>query len=233
MTDRDTPGELDPVPTVLGGMPEPAAFARNLREAIDLGVERVRKDRAGVTCVEDTFVLQRMLAGALEKCGDYERAFKTGRELLAQYQLEELALGKGEQDGIPNEGATIPSPEGDIRLSLDKKNTHHIDADQLRSAVTGHLVGQGLTGLAATIVDVVNGDHAEIGPDELEALLVHLVERAMDVLTSCGNFTPQVSKVRAYAKDLARQGDDALSAVVSGTVRTTTEFIGVKTTRKA
>ena len=233
MTDRDTSGELDPVPAVLSGMPAPAVFAQNLRGAIDQGVDRERAARGGVTGAEDTYALQRMLAGSLETCKDFENAFKAGRVLLAQYQEEELGLAVGEQDGQPNQGITIPSADGDIRLTLDRKNTHHIDAGQLAAAVIGHLVGEGPTGLAAEVTDVVNGDHPSIPADQLETVLVSLCERAMEVLTSCGNFTPQVTKVRAYAKTLARQGDDALSKVVADTIATTSEYLGVKTSRKA
>jgi hypothetical protein len=232
VTGPELGNELEPVPSVLSGMPEPAEFARTLRAAIDQGVQARREERGEVTQIEDTFALQRMLAGSLEKCADFENAFATARKLLAQYQEEELILGVGEQNGQPNQGTTIPSPLGDIRLSLDKKNTHHIDEDQVRSAITGHLVGEGETGLAATVTDIVNGDHPVILPEALENLLVQVVNQAMDVLTSCGSYKAQVTKVRAYAKDLARGGDDKLSAVVAGTIRTTSEYLGVKTTRK-
>jgi hypothetical protein len=233
VTAPDAVGELEPVPTVLAGMPEPAVFARALRDAIDQGAALVREQRGEVTQAEDTFPLQRMLAGSLEKCKDFENAFATGRQLLAQYQEEELILAVREQAGKPLAGIAIPDVRGDIRLSLDQKNTHHMDDEQLRSAIIGHLVGQGETGLAAVVTDVVNGDHPTIAPDGLENLLVEIVQSAMDVLTSCGSFKPQVTKVRAYAKDLARGGDDKLSAVVSGTIRTTSEYLGVSNKRKA
>lgn len=224
--------ELEPVPAVLAGMPTPELLRTNLHQAINLGVERMRAERGEVTQPEDTFELHRRLAGSIERLSELERVMAGGRKLMAQYQEEELVEAVGEQDGVANRALTIPDVGGDIRVAVDKKHTHEMDADQLRAAIIGALVGQDGGGFAELVTDVVNGDHAEYGPEQLESLLVELIDEAMTALIACGSYKPQVSKVRAYADHLSREGQDKLSAVVRGTIRTTVESLGVKMTRK-
>ncbi len=228
-----TSTELDPVPTVMEGMPAPSLLRRRLHDAIDQGVDRMRVERGEVRTAEDTYPLQRALAGSIEKCTDYAAAFTAAKDLLVQYQEEEVIAVQGEQAGVPTDGITIPDVNGDIRLTVGRKNTHTIDADQVRSAIIGALVGQGPGSFTELVTDVVNGDHEHHDPGDLEGLLVQLVDQAMTILVACGNYKPQITKVKAYAADLSRGGDDKLAAVVTGTIRTTSEYTGVKTTRKA
>lgn len=55
---------------------------------------------------------------------------------------------------------------------------------------------------------------------------------AMRALVQCGKFEPQVTKVRAYADSLARQGEDGLAAAVNSAINKTVKLKGVKVGRK-
>jgi hypothetical protein len=88
-------------------------------------------------------------------------------------------------------------------------------------------------GETAQIVDIVNGDHETIGPDQLEDALAEIVSDAVRSVLACGKFEPQITKVTAYADAIARGGEDHLSGIVRDAIRTTVKNDGVTMTRKA
>lgn len=235
--------ELEPVPTVMAGMPDPGQFKATLLEAVNQGYQLVTADRTAVVSAEDTYDVQRRLAGSLEKCKAYREAFTAAETLLKQYQEEELISAVGEQDGIPVGPLTVPDAHGDISITLDQKHTYDIDVDTLVSAIAATVQegwnyeeahshhDKGAT-LAEFITAVVEGD-STTPPAELENLLATALMAAQFKLTECGKFSPQVTKVRAYAAEVARTGADGLSAMVAGAVVKTTEYKGLKTNRKA
>jgi hypothetical protein len=64
-------------------------------------------------------------------------------------------------------------------------------------------------------------------------VLVQAMINAMRALVQCGKFEPQVTKTRAYADTLARDGFDGLAAAVNSTIKLTVKLKGVKVERKA
>jgi hypothetical protein len=67
------------------------------------------------------------------------------------------------------------------------------------------------------------------------AVGVAVAEAIVDALSNVGQlgkFEPQVSKVRAYAKDLARNGEDRAASIVAAAITTKTTYNGVKVERK-
>jgi hypothetical protein len=227
--------QLEPVPTVLSGMPEPGQFKDTLLLAINTGYAELVDARGEVVSREDTFDVQRRLANSLEKCSAFAAAFTAATKLLKQYVEEELVLAVGEQDGIPVGPLKVPDALGDVSISLDQTHTYDIDVETLFSAVAATVSTPGVENaghdLAETVTAIVEGDHAR-GPADLPDVLAQAMIDAQRKLTTCGKFTPQVSKVRAYAAEIARQGSDPLAAVVSAAITKTTEHKGVKITRK-
>lgn len=227
--------QLEPVPTVLSGMPEPGQFKDTLLLAINTGYAELVAARGEVVSREDTFDVQRRLANSLEKCAAFGAAFGAATKLIKQYVEEELVLAVGEQDGIPVGPLKVPDAQGDVTIGLDQKHTYAIDVETLFAAVaatisTPSTENAGLD-LAAEVTAMVEGDHAR-GPEDLPDVLAQAMIDAQRKLTGCGKFEPQVTKVRAYAAEIARQGSDPLAAVVSGAINKTTEHKGVKITRK-
>jgi len=232
----DEPGfQLEPVPTVLSGMPEPAQFKDTLLRAINEGYAELTATRGEVVSREDTYDVQRRLANSLEKCTAFGAAFTAASKLLKQYVEEELILAVGEQDGLPVGPLKVPDAQGDVSITLDQKHTYDIDVETLFAAVAATVstpsVDNAGHDLAAEVTAIVEGDHAR-GPGDLPDVLAQAMIDAQRKLTTCGKFDPQVSKVRAYAAEIARQGSDPLAAVVSAAITKTTEHKGVKITRK-
>lgn len=226
--------QLEPVPTVLSGMPEPGQFKDTLLRAINTGYADLVATRGEVTSREDTYDVQRRLANSLEKCSAFGAAFTAATALLKQYVEEELVLAVGEQDGIPVGPLKVPDALGDVRITLDQKHTYDIDVEILLGAVaaTVSTPNDGTPDLAAYVTSIVEGDAADHAPEDLPDVLAQAMIDAQRRLVDCGKFAPQVTKVRAYAAEIARQGSDSLAAIVSGAIVKTTEHKGVKITRK-
>lgn len=223
---------LEPLPSTLGGLPEPVEFQRTLREALNTGFARERALAGGETLLpEQSYRLHRMLGTAHDTCKGYKAAFEFGRKLVGDLQAELLSDVHGESDGVPNGGLTVPDAEGDIRLTVASSNVHTIDVEDLYSTVCASVIGTGPTGLEAYLVDMVNGD-GDRAPEDLPDVLAEALTTAMRQLVALGKFEPQITKVRTFSAEVARQGDDALAAQVTAAVRTTRKLDGVKMTRK-
>lgn len=219
------------MPDAVRDLPEPREFGRVLRERLEAEIVRVRAERGTVTTPEDVFQLTRGLARYIELAGEYQHAFQHTVLIAKQELANELADAVGEQDGVPLNGLTVPDLDGtDVALTLDAPNTHHIDTEELPAVVAAVV----LTDTA--LYDIVElASSVAIGAEDRSALETYLADRIVDGITAhaeLGLFKPQVTKVRSFAKHLAGQGWDQLAAVVSRTIRTTTEFKGIKINRK-
>jgi hypothetical protein len=221
--------ELEPLPTLFGTLPTPTDLKRQVLEAIDGGYNTLVRARGEVTRPEDTYEVQRRLASAVETLTDFERAFSAGRKALNSYQKDEFELALGDREITPRESMSVPDREGDLRVAADTSNSYDIDAEALMSVAVASTMGS----LVSWVEDIVNGDDDETPPDQLESVLVQAMINAMRALVQCGKFEPQVTKTRAYADTLARDGFDGLAAAVNSTIKLTVKLKGVKVERKA
>lgn len=224
----DERAQLEPLPSIFEKIPDATSLRKQMLNAIDGGYNQLVRARGDVTRPEDTYEVQRRLAGAVDTLTEFESAFKAGRVALNSYQKEEFELALGDREVQPRESMTVPDADGDLRVGADTSNVYAIDADALMSVAVASTMGS----LTSWVEDIVNGDD-EVPPDQLEGVLVESMINAMRALVACGKFEPQVSKVRAYADQLARQGDDGLSAAVNSTINKTVKLKGVKVERKA
>lgn len=234
-----TPGkELEPLPPEVERLPAPAEFGRIIRDRLEAEIVRVRAERGEVVTAEDTFALTRSLQAFDEVMGEYVNAMTGARKIAKAEIQEELKYAVGEQDGMPLGGLTVPDVDGtDIKISLDTPNVHTIDQDGLYPVVVADVMGalrltDSLQALAIESVmhqgmDEFNESTAKFDAAVAEALLL-----AQERVLSLGSFTPQVSKVRAAAKQLAAHGDDALAGQMTATIRTVRETRGIKVERK-
>ena len=234
--------ELEPLPSVYAALPGPEELKRQLLDALDIGYNALIKERGKVTRPEDTFPAQRALAASIDSMTKLKKAFEAGIKYAQELADGELKEAVGEQDGIANQALTVPDADGDIRIAPSSTNVHRMDVDQLVVAVAVLAMAQRHPGLAplsggkrpiAEVVEgIVNGD-SELPPEVLPEVLAELTCTAMYELMEMGKFEPQVSKVRAYAAAVARDGNDELSSVISSAIKTTRKSTGVKVERKA
>jgi hypothetical protein len=233
--------ELEPLPAIFGTLPSAADLKRQVLEAIDGGYNQLVRARGEVTRQEDTYEVQRRLAGAAEMLGEFERAFKAGRTAINSYQKEEFELALGGREVAPRESMNVPDTEGDLRVAADTANNYSIDLHALivaaaRCAFDARDPGYSpLTGgmhrIDTQVENVVNGD-SEIPPEDLAEVLAEYAIATAYELLRCGKFEPQVTKVRAYADMIARAGDDQLAATVNSAIVKTVKLKGVKVERK-
>jgi hypothetical protein len=234
--------ELDPLPAIFGRLPTAQDLKRQVLEAIDEGYNQLVRARGEVTRPEDTYEVQRRLAGAEETLREFEQAFAGGRKVINSYQKEEFELALGDREVQPHQSMSVPDAEGDLRVAADTANSYSIDLLALivaaaKCAFDGRDPGYApLTGgmhrIDTQVENVVNGD-SEIPPEDLPEVLVEYAMATAYELLRCGKFEPQISKVRAYADMIARAGDDKLAATVNSAIVKTVKLKGVKVERKA
>lgn len=203
------------VPALVDGLRHPTELQRLLKEQVQQAYMTLSRQRGPVHVPEDTWDMLRRIGSAYDLFKGYQAAFGDVVKLLRQLAEEELVEAVGEQDGIPNQGMTVPDAEGDIRLSRDEPKTYEIDVDQL----------------VAVLVSTLETEHALVFPGGgvTDAEPVELiVKQTIEAVLSWGKFEPQVSKVRAYAATLARNGDDQGSSIVSGAITVQNPYKGVK-----
>lgn len=233
--------ELEPLPLIFGKLPTASDLKRQVLDAIDGGYNQLVRARGEVTRPEDTYEVQRRLAGAEETLKEFEQAFSAGRKVINSYQKEEFELALGDREVQPHESMGVPDAEGDLRVSADTENKYSIDllaliAAAASSAFDGRDPGiaplsGGLHKIDSMVENVVNGD-SDIPPEQLcEVLMEYAVSTAYELLR-CGKFDPQVTKVRAYADMVARAGDDQLAATINSAIVKTVKLKGVKVERK-
>lgn len=216
-------------------MPTPRNLARILKDQLNAGVLAERRRRGDVTQPEDTFAMQRSLMDVVDVCKEYEYAFRTAKREAEAVAEEELIEAVGEQDGHPNQALTVPNAGGDIRVSPVLVNGYEIDMDALMSAVEFATVEAWRGSLTGWLSCLTSDDPLEVaeGAAKRDDFLAGFLGAAMSTLLSLGKFEPQVSKVRVFAKELAREpGGDGVSATVTSAIRKTTDYRGVRIERK-
>jgi hypothetical protein len=215
-------------PASTQNLPSPTELRRLITANLETGYQHLRAAQGEVHTPEDTFRLQRALAATRERFQDWAAAFRDGAKRVAQMQEEQLIEAVGERvstvtqvgidgepehrpNGVPTQGLTVPDAAGDFRLSLDFATARDFDTDQL---------------IAVVVTDTMEGWRYGQEPDPSGR-----VEQAMRTLLELGKFEPQVTKVNAYAKQVARRGDDNLASVVSGAVTSRKIYKGVSVER--
>lgn len=231
-----TGAELEPLPAVKN-LPAPSEFARILREWLDGEILAAREARGNVERPEDTHALVRALQGTRELFGEYGRAFTTASGVVSQVLAEELGTAVGEQNGIPNQGMTVPDLDGTlIKMALDTANSYIIDLDVVRAALAELILATSeiTDDLQAAALDAALAapeDRAE-ATGALHVLVSRILVHAMTEHDRFGKPSVGVTAVRKLAKDLGALGDDKLAGAVSGAIRKTTDTRGVKVTRE-
>lgn len=229
--------ELEPLPSIFSKLPSASDLKKQVLDAIDGGYNQLVRARGKVTRPEDTYDVQRKLHGAVETLSEFERAFAAGRKALNSYQKDELELALGDREVQPRESMNVPDAEGDLRVAADTANVHTIDVSRLVHAVAtayldAHVSADDTRTFAEQVTDIVNGDDPEAEPDSLPGLLIVTAAAVAHLVISCGKFEPQITKTKAYADSLARNGDDKMAAVINSAITTTVKLKGVKVERK-
>lgn len=224
-------------PASTRALPDPVELRRMITEKLEAGYAELRKQQGDVHVPEDTFGMQRALAATRERFADWAAAFRDGAKRLGQMQEEQLIEAVGEQvsavsqvgidgepeyrgTGVPNQGLTIPDAAGDVRLSVDFKTERDFDQSQLIAVVATRV---------ATTADVTLGVAARQSPSDSD--LATLIADGIREFLAMGKFEPQVTKVSAYGKQVARQGEDHLAGVLSGAVTARKVYQGVSMKR--
>lgn len=221
----------DPTDGVLelagGPLPSARSIAAELKAQLNRAVLAERERRGDVSLPEDTWPMHRALASVVETCGEYGRAFVTAAKEAGLVAEEELIDVVGEQDGVPNQGMTVPDPDGDVVISLDIRRGHDYDLDALFSAVAFEVLETMEPVAALRRIDAGTMDR------DLEEMLANLLVLAMGRLCELGKFTPQVTKVKAFTDTVGRMdGADGVVSTVTSTHKVSSDYRGVKVERK-
>lgn len=211
----NTPDAWSTVPALVENLPRPNLLQAQLRQNIQEAYAQLFAERGEVHVPEDTWDMHRRLARTEELFKGYVTAFNAARQTLAQLREEELIEARGEQEGIPLDGMTVPDAEGDIRISLDAPAVYDIDMDQVLAVLSGMLT-----------------DEAATFETENLGLVAWVVGRTVGELLTMGKFEPQVSKIKAWGATLARNGRDQDAATVRGAISKRNPYRGVKFERK-
>jgi hypothetical protein len=121
----------------------------------------------------------------------------------------------------------VPDVDGtDLLVSLDTRNEYTIDTETVKSGVLALVM---TTNPAAEKLVELTGPDEEMGAE----LLAELLADAMTTLVSCGQFKPQITKVRAMSTEIARTDPKVASTITEMLKRAKrTDFRGVKVDRK-
>jgi len=211
-------------------LPAPADLKETLRRELSEHVTAERAARGDVHQPEDTWALVRKLGGAFDAFSEYANAFSSAAAMARRELDAELFAAVGDSDGVPLAGMSVPDANGtDIRFTVEKGNIHAIDTDQVISVVI------------ANLIEITRDTEPEWDEDvedaagyraRYETWMAGVMRLAVDQVLALGSYAMQVSKVRAFAADLGATGVDAESAVVTGSITTTSRYKGVKMERK-
>lgn len=211
--------------TLAGTLPDPVEFRRRALQAARDGYEQAVAGQT-VHAAEDTYVIQRDIARTRELAKDYASTFSAVDKELATFQRDQLErLPAGTQESV-----TVPDVQGDLRIQLDQSNSYSFDEGQVLFAVVAELCSSAVGELIGHVENAESGEQqAAVVADMLAVLIVGAVEQ----VRTLGSVTLQVTKVRAFADRLARDGELGLSGVVrDAIIKTTTTKPGAKFTRK-
>lgn len=219
-------------------MPAPHDLVGILRERLDSLVLQLRAERGDVHAPEDVFVPIRRLGALAEGLGDYGRAFTKVAVEVRGHIEDELIEAVGEQDGIPMSGLLVPDEDGtDLKVELDSRNEYKIDAGPVIDGAALFTRQHAPSMLGFTADDLTTGEQLPgLFGDRLlitEEALIALMTEGMRTLIACGQFKPQVTKVRALATEIART-DPKVASTITDMLRgaKSTEFKGVRVKRE-
>jgi hypothetical protein len=204
---------------------------QDLARLLKLGLlQVVAEERDGKTfeTPEDVFAAVRRLGTMEETAKSYGRAFTGFSGEVRKEIAEFLVDAVGEQDGVPTSGLTVPDADGtDLKVSRDTKNEYDIDRDSLKSALAFSIMKQ----YDNMIAEMFRAEFDGRG-DDAQTMLAEVLTEAMQMYADQGKYEPQVTKVTATAKLLARlPGGDKISAIVMGAIKKRTIFKGVTVER--
>lgn len=219
--------------------PDHRTLGKALQDGVNATMAQLRAARGKVVSEEDVYDAVRWAQGISEQFMEYGRAFSGAAALVGQYAEEELVEAVGEQDGVPLKSATIPDVDGtDIKLAKTTANTHHIEQDAVLQALAVSLVQR--EDIAGQLAEILSDLYEQVKPSDserqeatyetAEGQLVDFLLQAFAEMEALGDFKLQVSKVKAFKTELARR-DTMLASTVTGAMRTTTKYTGVKMSR--
>lgn len=198
------------------GMPTQAQLTQHLRARLHETVERQRAGRQ-VHAQEDVYPALLELARIHETLTDYSRALATIAKEALGFAEDDLIEAVHEQEGVPLSGLEVPDPDGTtVAVTPDHRAAgYKFDLETLLGAVVADVSSWWLG--------------QEMDGHEVDADAV--LRRALDTLLSLGKFEPQITKVTAFAKEVARTDPKAATAVRQAGVKSPGEYRGVRITR--
>lgn len=222
--------DLIPVPAAVRSLPAPRDITTALREELNARVSAERASRGEVHQPEDVSPLVRALAGAHDLLSEYGRAFTLAANTAKEVLDEELTEAVGEQDGIPLADLKVEDLDGtDIHLTRKTATGYEFNLDSLISLVANDAVHV----TRHSDPPWPDGMSEEEYRTQYEEWLVNVLVLTVEAVLSLGTFSPQVTKVRAYATESASRGDDSSAAVARNAIRKKAEkFSGIAYTRK-
>lgn len=215
--------DLVTLETVVGQLPNPVEFRRRAFDAAREGYARLVDDQQ-VHTPEDTFEAQRMLTRTRELCKQFASTFTAVDKELAGFQRDQLELLPGGPTVLK-----VPDVEGDVTVQLDTANRYAFDEGQLLTAVAAATCGAGVDALISLVESAADVEEQQ---SRVSDMLAVLVVGAVEQVAALGKLGLQVTKVRAFADQLARDGELGLSGVVRDAIIKETDIKGVKYTRK-
>jgi hypothetical protein len=218
-------GEVASLESIAGTLPDPVDFRRRVLEAARRSYADA-VDGQEVHTVEDTFEVQRMLAKTRELARQYASTFTAVDKALAEFQRDQLELLPAGPGAVK-----IPDAEGDVTVQLDQTNSYSFDEEQLSSVIAAEMMPPDMLLHLINLIEDAQDEHQQL--NDVAAWLAEMITSVIGRVRSLGNVTVQVTKVRAFADQLARDGQLGLSGVVrDAIIKTTTTKPGAKFTRK-
>lgn len=216
--------QLVTLEALAGTLPDPVEFRRRAMQAVrDSYAAAV--DGQDVHTPEDTHAVHLMLAKTRELAKQYASTFSAVDKELAAYQRDQLELLPGGPSALK-----VPDAEGDVVVQLDTSNTYSFDEGQLLTAVAAAVTGP----LVGDLIEMIeNAETADAQQARVADMLAVMVVAAIEQVSAMGKLGLQVTKVRAFADQLARDGELGLSGVVrDAIIKSTDTKPGAKFSRK-
>lgn len=209
---------------------------RDLRTVLREGLDAVQQEEyekrggAAVSKPEDGYALLRRFGAMEETATDYMRAFGDFAKDVRERSGEQLAIMYGEQDGVPNDDATVPDLDGTtLKVKRQHENKYSFDLDSIISGtVVGMLSDPEVSEALAEMFQAEFRGDPQVSISSLTWVLAEAVKRVL----STGKFEPQVTKVKKLAAQAASTGDDQLASTVTGAIKKTTRLKGITITRE-
>lgn len=218
-------------------LPLPKALGEMIQGHVERDVQRHRAalaTRGGMIGPHDLFEPMRHVQEAVELAADYASSFKRLADRLTQL-LEELAADAvgADNDGKPVKGLTVPDADGDIKVTPGFRNTYSIQPQQVLPAFAAMFAEAHVDAVTQRHLNALAQDTpADVYRAEIGAAIAEAITEALLAAEQLGKFELQVSKVRAYADDLSRNGHDSAASVVASAIHKDRSYAGLKVERK-